>query len=344
MCAAVESTIMACPTSAAGSPPADRSEARQIVLHADDLGMNAAVTQGILQAFEEGLVTSTSLLSNAPDAAQALDRWQQLESRRAQGSLASKVRRERLQDPAQPFDLGAHLNLTQGRPLTGPQFPAELLDENGCFLGVFRLFRQLRRSGKAVAAAIEAELNCQVQFMLDRGHRPTHLNGHQYIELLPVVDRIVDSLLDRFRIPVVRVACEASWWQSFLWPGISTSQWLVGGVKKFYASRFRRRMLSNKILFADVFFGTMTAGTTSLPMMRALLAAMRGFRLAEIGLHPGDTPGAEVKSPSGWYDPLAHLRPRELKLLVSAGLEELLAANRCRLGRLAQADLPQVIS
>ena len=62
---------------------------------------------------------------------------------RLQGSLASMARRQRLQDPAQPFDLGIHLNLTQGRPLIGPRYPAELLDADGCFPGIFGLFRRL---------------------------------------------------------------------------------------------------------------------------------------------------------------------------------------------------------
>ena len=72
---------------------AGRSPARRITLHADDLGMNPAVTAGIFQGFEQGLLTSTSLLSNAPDAARALDGWRQLESRREQGSLASRAPR-----------------------------------------------------------------------------------------------------------------------------------------------------------------------------------------------------------------------------------------------------------
>ena len=264
--------------------------------------MNPAVSEGILQGFERGLLTGTSLLSNAPDAARALDRWRQLESRRGQGSLASMARRERLGDPAQPFDLGVHVNLTQGRPLTGSRYPAELLDSSGRFPGIFALFRRLRPcrapctmvvvGGQSPgtrdtwSAAIEEELACQVQFMLDRGHPPTHLNGHQYIEMLPVVGRIVESLLEKFRIPVVRVAREQSWWQSCTWPGISTSQWLIGGLKKFHAGRFRQKMLG-KVFFSDAFFGTMTAGTTSLATIRAFLAGGGDFRLAEVCLHPG---------------------------------------------------------
>src|SRR5215469_14944413 len=83
---------------------------RRVVLHADDFGMNAAVTDGILRGFDEGMLTATSLLSNAPDAARALGCWRHLEVRRRDGGLQSAVRRNRLDDPAQPFNLGVHLN------------------------------------------------------------------------------------------------------------------------------------------------------------------------------------------------------------------------------------------
>ena len=344
---ALRTAIMTGPEFAAhpeGAPPspAHPSSARRIALHADDLGMNPAVTEGILQGFEQGLLTSTSLLSNAPDAARALDRWRQLESSRRQRNLASMARRERLQDPAQPFDLGVHLNLTQGHPLTGSRYPAALLDASGRFPGIFGLFRRLRGhhvpmvGRESAAMAIEEELTCQVQFMLDRGHRPTHLNGHQYIEMLPVVGGVVESLLKEFRIPVVRVAWEPSWRQSFTWPGISTSQWLIGGLKKVHAGRFRRQMLGKQVFFADAFFGTMTAGTTSLDTLSTFLAAVRDFRLAEIGLHPSARPNAAGQAADGWHDPLADLRPRELEMVLSVELEELLAAHGCRLGRLGR--------
>ena len=51
---------------------------RRVILHADDLGMNRGVTDGIMQGFRQGLLTSTSLLSNAPDAARALKLWKEL--------------------------------------------------------------------------------------------------------------------------------------------------------------------------------------------------------------------------------------------------------------------------
>jgi predicted glycoside hydrolase/deacetylase ChbG (UPF0249 family) len=315
-------------------PAKTGTTSRRIIFHADDFGMNAAVTDGILRGFDEGLLTSTSLLSNAPDAARAMDGWRELESRRRDGGLKSAPRRQRLDDPAAAFDLGVHLNLTQGRPLTGARFPGELLGDNGVFPGVFGLFRRLRRASKPALQRVEEELTCQVQFVLDHGHRPTHLNGHQYIELLPEIGPMVMSLMERFRIPAVRVAWEPAWRKAFHWPGVGTAQWLLGGAKRYYAGRFRRTMLACGSNFADAFFGTMTAGTTTATTIAAFLAASRGSRLAEIALHPGLLTAERCPRADGWHDPLAALRPRELEMVVSAELEAKLVAEGCRLGRL----------
>ena len=51
---------------------------RQVILHADDLGMNRSITDGIMQGFRQGLLTSALLLANAPDAARALILWKEL--------------------------------------------------------------------------------------------------------------------------------------------------------------------------------------------------------------------------------------------------------------------------
>ena len=104
--------------------------------------------------------------------------------------------------------------------------------------GSFGLFRRLWRSGAAAAAAIEEELTCQVQFLLDRGHQPTHLNGHQYIEMLPVVGPTVESLLKKFHIPVVRVAWERSWRESFSLAGHQHDPMADRGIEKVLCRPF----------------------------------------------------------------------------------------------------------
>src|SRR5262249_3441214 len=112
---------------------------RRFVLHADDFGMNDAVTNGILEGFCRGLLTSTSVLSNAPGCTRALTSWKELQARFAVNDLPSSDVRKHLKDSESPFDFGIHLNLTQGRPLTGDKYPAELLDRRGLFPGIAAL-------------------------------------------------------------------------------------------------------------------------------------------------------------------------------------------------------------
>jgi predicted glycoside hydrolase/deacetylase ChbG (UPF0249 family) len=327
---------------------------RRVVLHADDYGMNPAVSDGILDGFQRGLLTSTSILSNAPDAARALAAWKRLGEQRRGGCLPSSPRRRRLRDPEQDFDLGVHLNLTQGRPLGGERFPAELLDGAGRLPGIAVLFRRLCRHGRRFAAALEEELRRQIEFVLDHGHRPAHLSGHQYVEFVPLVGRIVPSLLMRYRIPAVRVAVETNWLRSLGRPGIGLSRWLAGSVRWFYARRFRAGVAAAAVRsrkrpgvegdavaglsWPDAFFGSLSGGRVELRQIRSFLAAARRFRSAEIVLHPGRPPeGPAGCEADAWADPWAERRPRELRLLLSDELAECLEHASVRLGRMALA-------
>jgi predicted glycoside hydrolase/deacetylase ChbG (UPF0249 family) len=314
----------------------DRTSPR-VVFHADDFGMNPAVNEGILRGFHDGLLTSTALLANAPAAFDAIAAWKRLlEQHRA--DFPSAAARRQLGDALDPFDLGVHLNLTQGRPLTGDRYPPELLDAGGRFPGIVALFRRLSRGGRRFRAAIEAELCRQIEMPLDCGLRPTHLNGHHYVELVPAVADVVAGLLQRFRIEVVRVAAERSLFRSTLLAGFPAKSWLLACAKRLYAARFSRRMGRLAVFHPDGFFGTAHAGRLDMRLMRLFLGRRGRFRLVEIGMHPaeprGPTPAAERDD--GWDDPLRGFRPRELKMLLSSELIEHLQWRRLRLGRLGE--------
>lgn len=334
-----------------GAPTAGLRTLRSLVLHADDLGFNAAVTHGIVRGFDEGLLTSTSLLANAPAATMAVDEWRRLEERRRAGHMRSSGKRLLLGEPQLPFDLGVHLNLTQGRPLTGPQFPVELLDPAGRFVPPGRLFASLLTVGRRCQPALERELAAQIEWLLDRGLRPTHLNGHQYVEMMPVVSQLVPELARRYAVPHVRAAREPAHWRTSLRPGIRLSNWCLAFVKRRFADRWCRRLDAARIAHPDAFFGASHAGLIDAAVMQRFLhlsaRAGRGATvpyaaapyLVEIALHPGDRPAGTTRDlPSdGWHDPLAMARVAELELLCSADLAEAITSAGLTLGRLAAA-------
>ena len=307
-----------------------------VVFHADDFGMNAAVNSGIEIAFREGLLTSTSLLANAPTAEAACQAWPSLVSDLASGALGSIERRRQVQDPLTRFDLGIHLNLTQGRPLTQDQFPAELLDENGCFPGIGKIFARINHASSPQLNAVEVELRAQIEWMSDRGLTPTHLNGHQYIELIPRVAALVPKLLRDYSIPIVRVAFERGLFRNVLLRGDVTS-WGLGLIKRHFAKSFRHRMQEANVRFPDHFFGTSHAGRIDEDTLRRFLDQSKKKGHTEIGVHPAtEVSSGAVPESDPWFDPLAPLRSGELRLLCSQDLADQLKSRKLTLSRLTE--------
>jgi predicted glycoside hydrolase/deacetylase ChbG (UPF0249 family) len=321
-----------------GPGQSDRStSSRKFILHADDFGMNDAVTNGILEGFRDGLLTSTSVLTNAPGCIKALESWKELLAQFAVGGLPSSPARQQLSDSAAPFDLGIHLNLTQGRPLTGEKFPPELLDRRGMLPGVAALAQRLLIGGWKYRDSIEQELRSQIEVLLDHGISPTHLNAHQYVDTFPVVASVVPALLLRYTIPVVRVPWENSLATSTLLHRFEPLNWCLGQIKRLFAYHYLLEMGRRGIAHPAGYFGTSHAGRIDLSRMRIFISAAKaGF--TEIGMHPGCPTDASQTCAidDAWHDPLDALRPHELSLLKSPELAMLFETHHIRLSRLSE--------
>jgi predicted glycoside hydrolase/deacetylase ChbG (UPF0249 family) len=310
------------------------SRYRFIAFHADDLGMNSAVDEGVFDCFEHGVLTSTSILANGPSAAAALEQMKVLNA--SSKNHESPMRLE-LGDPGAPFDLGVHLNLVQGRPLTGDRYPSELLDDEGRFVDIGKLFWNVITSGSRWIDAITAELSAQIAWVVDHGVQPTHVNGHRYVELIPGVGEAMLSLLPRYSIPVVRSPLESGLWRTTM----STrgfAAWSLAHAKRTLARRFDRLIRRANLKRGGQYFGTAHAGNVTLDSLRRWLAGRPVQRECEVGIHPGCPAQSTLsEEQDGWHDPLAALRSAERDLLCSAELVELLAEHRCELSRLSHA-------
>lgn len=119
----------------------DASNARHLIVNADDFGLSPGINQGIVQAHEQGIVTSASLMVRGPVAAEA---------------AACARRHPRL-------SVGLHADL-------GEWVFAD---------GEWRVAYEVVRADDA--AAVEAELARQlVAFRRLMGRDPTHLDSHQH--------------------------------------------------------------------------------------------------------------------------------------------------------------------
>ena len=128
---------------------------RKLIVNADDFGLTRGCTEGILQAWKNGVVTDTSLLVTTPH-------------------LEATVKAAQT---AGMDGCGLHLTLTVGRPVLTASIVPSLYGNAGHFAT-----RADWQAGKQVILAeIEAEWRAQLQRFLATGLRLNHLDSHHHV-------------------------------------------------------------------------------------------------------------------------------------------------------------------
>jgi chitin disaccharide deacetylase len=151
-----------------------------LIVHADDFGETAEITDGICQSIEAGVVTSTSIVANMPATQYALRRVHSL---------------------AEQASFGVHLNLCEGRPL----IPGlTLVGTDGEFHGKRALIERAVL-GKLSMRELEAEIVAQIALVRDSGVAISHVDGHKHLHQLPLVSVVVAKVLPQFDIRRVRL-------------------------------------------------------------------------------------------------------------------------------------------
>ena len=141
---------------------------KRLIVNADDFGRAAGVNLGIVRAHREGIVTSTTLMTNAPGTAHA-------------ATLAAT-------EPG--LDIGVHLVLTYAKPLLNPSRVRSLVREDGSFW----------RPSELLARSIdrrEALMEYRAQFARARelvGREPTHIDTHHWVHDHPALSWAVCEL------------------------------------------------------------------------------------------------------------------------------------------------------
>jgi predicted glycoside hydrolase/deacetylase ChbG (UPF0249 family) len=153
---------------------------KQLIVNADDFGVSAGVNRGILHAHQHGIVTSTTVMINLPDAAPGLEQ-----------ALAT----------APDLGIGQHFNLTAGRPVSPPDTVPSLLNENGQFYDINEWPACLKRFDQD---HIRREMAAQVSRFIElAGRPPDHLDAHHHATYLhPVALRTMLDTARRYHIPM----------------------------------------------------------------------------------------------------------------------------------------------
>lgn len=283
---------------------------KNLIVNADDLGWTDGVNRGILEAFHHGIVTSASLLANGSAFAGAVK--------------AAKS--------APGLGVGVHLNLSDGPPVADREAVTSLLNDQGSFAGGPQslLLKRVRRG--LVLDEVEEEWDAQIQKVRDAGIRPTHLDGHKHVHMLPGLFEIALRLAKKHGIEAIRVSLEESSLRSALASGANHRARVVmkQGVKarglKLLARDAREQAAHAGIATADYFCGIAQTGElTREGLLRLLKRLPEGT--TELMCHPGYVDEALGNTATR----LQASRQTELEILTDTGIRNLVASQGIRL-------------
>jgi predicted glycoside hydrolase/deacetylase ChbG (UPF0249 family) len=157
---------------------------RLLIVNADDFGLNDAANAGIVQSYQAGSVTSTTLMANAP----------------------ATIRATELAHQHPGLGVGLHFNLTWGKPLSSPDCVPSLIGVDGGFLDRRVLSRRLV-TGRVPIRQVALELEAQFARLLELGISPTHVDSHQHVHgFEPVFDAVASHCVEAgipMRVPWV---------------------------------------------------------------------------------------------------------------------------------------------
>ncbi|MDD5064052.1 MAG: ChbG/HpnK family deacetylase [Phycisphaerae bacterium] len=259
---------------------------RRIIINADDFGLCSGVNKAVAQAHTDGVLTSTTIMANMPAADEAVKIAKQLPN----------------------LGLGVHLNLFKGRPLSKDQSVNCLLNTDGDFALTPAKLSLLSVYRRKIRTAIQTELAAQIQWVIDNGLKPTHLDSHKHIHSFPVIFPIVCGLARRFEIPAIRFTLEPKQLLAMPWPLPSE-----GGRKRAKAIRIMakiNRIQNSALLKTDCILGVAHIGKIDVNFFKAV-ALYSSAATAEVMTHPGLDNDSKHKQSS------LHQRKGELEALCS---------------------------
>ena len=159
---------------------------KRLIVTADDFGLSSGVNHAVELAWQQGILTQTSLMAGS----EAFDEAVQIAQR----------------NPG--LQVGLHLTLVQGRPVLAPEQIPDLIGPDGCFpdnpvaVGMKLFFDPTLR------LQLRAEIEAQINKVKQAGIQPTHIDGHLNIQMHPTVFALLIELMPLHGITSFRITRE----------------------------------------------------------------------------------------------------------------------------------------
>lgn len=291
---------------------------KRLIINADDFGLASSINESIMRCLEASRLSSTTLMVNAPAAAEALAY--------AKGHPGSAI--------------GLHLNLVHFSPLTA--CPA--LADGERFRGLGALIALQITDHAALYTQAKAELEAQLDaFVSSTGRLPSHVDTHLWAQVLPAVFQAIVDVATARRVFAVRnieggnpaLALAATLRIGGIGPdNVWRSCYQVAKAVWFKAQsrwcRYPERLRAGGLFTPDCYFGVSEGllyrdVATRLRVIEGCLSTQPADSVGEFMVHPG----GDAHPDGVWYR--SEDARIETETLLSDRLLEMLSRQRVHL-------------
>lgn len=231
---------------------------RRLIVNADDFGMTSGVNRAIVEAQQQGIVTSATLMANSRAFDEAVEFALGLAGQR--------------------FSVGCHVVLLDGEPLSPPgSIPSLIEQRNGTagFRQQLNGFAAAALTGKLKPDEVEGEASAQMRQIQSVGITLSHFDAHKHAHMFPAVLRpllraaqacgvsAVRNPFGRvFPLPLGRILGSTKLWKRFAEMSVLRS----------FAASFRQEVAKQGLRTPDGSFGVLVTGVLSLELFLEIAA------------------------------------------------------------------------
>jgi len=277
---------------------------KKLIVNADDFGLSGGANRAVIRAYQEGILTSTSLMAGGRAFAEAV-------------SLARE-------NPG--LQVGLHLTLLQGRAVLPAEELPGLVDREGNFrvnpvvTGMRYFFRRSLRS------ELQREIEAQILRFQESDLPLSHIDGHLNIHMHPTVFAILAELMPKFGISSFRLTRE----NLARDPATDGTRRFGRRLDSFIFARLAencRPVLDRLGIFhADEVKGLLNSGRMTEEYLLKVLDCLKPG-CTEIYFHPGCLPDPEL---AAWMPDYLH--EEELAALLSSKVRNKITEQGIQLG------------
>lgn len=273
---------------------------KRLIINADDFGLHPLINKGIIEGHTKGMITSTSLMPSAPYFDEAV----------------------RLAKANPGLGIGIHLTLVGGvRPVLMHGVDS-LLTGGGIFAEDYTVFAKKWYTGSIKKLELEQELRAQIEKVLAAGIKPTHIDSHQHMHVLPGIAGIVMRLCTEYGIDKIRMPGESIFWSGGFSAGLGRKIGRDG--LSFCTALAKSKAQKAGLTFPQHFFGMLAGGNLNERLVKNILLNLPEGT-SEIMTHPGSDNNVlaqNFKWGYHWHDELnAFLSLENKKLASDEGIE-----------------------